>query len=404
MPAATYNFQLEKGSDFEINFQYNDINNTPIDLTNKIVVFQICGDDKLYHFSSESNASYNINDWSLSKNNIGNINIKIASIITKNFNFASGTGTYDLDVISVIEDGSVKNSVRIATGTISLVNRNLPLLSINNTNPSGNNLTCSGTIPSEGGSQSNTVVNFDSNNLSGSSFIGTNLSNCNFSNANFANAIMSGVDLSLANLNGVIGVIIDNTSPPTSLPPINSNIEDFCLPKYCTLDSYSQIYSSSGIVINDLSIGSGSININDPRKITNVEVYLKGLHHSSPQDLWFILAPASGNKVLLSANSKINNYNSSLGFSWMFSNKAQPATYMHNVNNNGLCNIYSKTGIINYGETLQDNFNHLINYANTGNWTLYIHDNDIGGSGYLNYYQLLITYEASNEPEQQIEL
>ncbi len=44
MPAVNYNFSIEQGSDFEVNFQYNDSNGRPVNLgdTNtSCVVMQI---------------------------------------------------------------------------------------------------------------------------------------------------------------------------------------------------------------------------------------------------------------------------------------------------------------------------------------------------------------------------
>jgi hypothetical protein len=77
----------------------------------------------------------------------------------------------------------------------------------------------------------------------------------------------------------------------------------------------------------------------------------------------------------------------------MFSNKAIGDKYLRNVPHGGLCNILDKTDIVKFdNKTLTPTFNGLFNYSNTGNWTLYANDNDIGASGYINSWKLIITY------------
>lgn len=52
MPAAIYNFEIEKGSDFSISFQYNDAAGVPIDLSGKCVQFKMLmsnGDQYVFH-------------------------------------------------------------------------------------------------------------------------------------------------------------------------------------------------------------------------------------------------------------------------------------------------------------------------------------------------------------------
>ena len=152
------------------------------------------------------------------------------------------------------------------------------------------------------------------------------------------------------------------------------------------------VYAGSGLNITDLSTSSGSITSTDTRKIENIELAINKLAHSSPQDIAFLLAPPSGSKILLSANHKIVNNNNN--FSFMFSNKATATSYLHNISNGGLCNIYDKTSSYKYNnENLLYNFDHLFDTSTTGVWTLYAKDTDPLSSGSLDSWNLIVTYK-----------
>lgn len=329
MPAANYNFIIEQGSDFVLNFQYNDQNNNPINLSSKCIVLQWITDDGTIKqvFSSGANANYDINDWSIVGDNTGAIRFRIAANLTKTFNF--NTAIYDLDIIT---PGDRLRNIRLATGVITLAKRNMDLL-----------------------------------------------------------------DICPVNIDTLIGLttptVTDNL--PTLTPTITATAggsEDLCLPEDClNLDIYSVVYPGSGLNIPDLSVASGYVTTTDTRPIENIELAINKLKHNSPSDLWFMLAPPSGDTILLSANSKITSFNNN--FSFMFSNKANPDNYLHNISNGGLCNIYNKTDKINYSnQALNSGFNHLFGASVTGNWTLVIKDTDPVGSGLIDSWKLIITY------------
>jgi subtilisin-like proprotein convertase family protein len=138
---------------------------------------------------------------------------------------------------------------------------------------------------------------------------------------------------------------------------------------------------------------SGSVTSSDIREIENVELSINRLNHTSVQDLQFLLAPPSGDKILLSANDKITNYSGN--FSFMFSNKATPDTYLYNVANGYYCNILDKTDLVNYhNENLLYSFDHLIGTSGlVGDWNLIIRDTDPMGSGYIDSWKLILTYK-----------
>jgi len=342
MVAVNYNLDIEKGSDFEISFIYADQNNNPINLSsNKCVKLSISGIDgnteQVYSYFNESISENNTNNplALLTSNASGIINIILSAAETNKYDFE--TGVYDLDVGRL---GTPYNT-RISAGLVNIINRNFPLI-LNN-----NQIDC-------------TLIGSDSGGSDG------------------------GDDT------------IDPSFPtPTEIP----SDTDFCLPYDCgPLNLFSVVYSGSGIAISDsseppvYSETTSSVTVSNTGIISNVELAINKLSHTSPSDLVFLLAPPSGEKILLSANSKITNFNNN--FSFMFSNKASENTYLYNVLNGGLVNILDKTSIINYNnENLLSSFDHLFGYAVSGVWDLIIKDTDPLGSGVIDSWKLIITYE-----------
>jgi subtilisin-like proprotein convertase family protein len=335
MPAANYNFVIEQGSDFILNFQYNDQENNPINLSSKCIVLQWLTDDVTSKaiFSSGANANYDVNDWSMVADNTGSIRFRLAANLTKTFTF--NTAVYDLDIIS---PGDKLRNIRLATGIITLAKRNIGLDACPiDVNSSVNLTTPTSTAP------------------------------------------------------GITPVI-------TPTPTITSGqVEDLCLPEDClNLDIYSVVYPGNRLNIPDLATVSGSVVTTDTRSIENIEIAINKLQHNSPSDLWLMLSPPSGNSILLSANSKISSFNNN--FSFMFSNKANPSDYLYNISNGGLSNIYNKTDIINYSDqTLVSGFGHLLGVSVTGTWNLIVKDTDPIGSGSIDSWKLIITYAAPSE-------
>lgn len=170
------------------------------------------------------------------------------------------------------------------------------------------------------------------------------------------------------------------------------NLQENCDIECGKLDAYSITYNGSGLSITDNSEILGSIMTSDSRVIENIELVINGLRHNSPQDLIFILSPPNGDKVLLSANAKISNYRP--GFSFMFSNRATPGNYISNIVSGGLCNILDKTSLIKYNnENLLSSFDHLFGQTVNGTWTLIVLDTDLGISGSIDEWKLIITYK-----------
>lgn len=172
------------------------------------------------------------------------------------------------------------------------------------------------------------------------------------------------------------------------------NIPENCDFECSRLDLYSKQYLSSGNISIPASQSStlDIINTTDIDLIDNIEIAINGLRYNNPQDLIFILSPPTGTKVLLSANARINNY--APGFSFMFSNRASPGSYINNVESGSLCLIKDKTDFITYNaEPLASSFDHLFGQSITGDWSLIVINSDSNTSGSIDSWRLVITYQ-----------
>jgi subtilisin-like proprotein convertase family protein len=324
MPAVNYNFIIEQGSDFEINFQYNDENGTGVDLSDintTCCVLQMIPNSGV-SASVTTSFSTKIQDpnHSFIASDKGLITLKLDNSLTKLYSFDNAV--YDLDVIQGTK------VIRLVSGSVTIVKRQTPFPSCQ--------------VQQQGG-----------------------------------------------------GTGGDNTGGGTPTPTVTPlpDVEDLCLKTDCLdLDIYSKVYEGSSLQIPDLSTITGSVTATDTRQIENVELVINNLNHNYPQDLQLLLAPPSGNKILLAGNHKISN--NSNNFSFMFSNKALPTSYLHNVSNGNLCNIYDKTSSIKYSnETLAYGFDHLFGHSLTGIWNLIVKDTDPTISGSIAGWKLVLTYK-----------
>lgn len=121
MPAATHNFLLEQGSDFQITFRYLDENNTSVNMTNWYVLFKfVSNTGQIYSFDNITKTS----NYSLIAYRNGDIILNIPAHITNNYSF--DTAVYDLDLQEPNEQyvGSGLKRYRLAQGTITIVKRN----------------------------------------------------------------------------------------------------------------------------------------------------------------------------------------------------------------------------------------------------------------------------------------
>ena len=332
MPAATYNFNIEQGSDLEVVFQYIDENNTFVNLTNYYVsLVAVTNTNQTYSFDNVTQTA----DYRLLTDDLGQITLLIPARITNTYSF--DFAVYDLDVQEPNERyiGSGLKRYRLSQGTIGIIKRNIPI-TIN---------------------ESNAIIN-------------------------------------------------------------SSPIVDACS-IHCS-SFYSSIYNGSSLQIQDNKTTVNTLNLQDNRVIDYVEIAINGLNHPNPYDLNIFLAPPSGDKVLLSSNTKIKNYRP--GFSYMLSDRAPPSSTLNNTIDVGICRIVNKTNSVRFNnklpvltcvnnqcietpgltatslnnENLLSSFDHLKGYVpSSGDWSLYVQDNDTGGIGIIDSWKLIITYKES---------
>jgi subtilisin-like proprotein convertase family protein len=331
MVAVNYNFPIEKGSDFQINFVYNNSSGDPINLSNKCVEFGILGDDgSIRKYSSQALANYDVDGWSITGDNLGTIVIKFSADHTKSFNFL--TAVYDLDVKNV---GTIKlNNVRLSQGSINLIDRNLTI-------------------------DPNCAISLDP------------------------------LVVQTTNLPTTTGSNI-----PTPTPTVTEET-DFCLPYDCgPLDLFSVVYNGSGLTINDLSTTSGSVNVTNTGIISNIELAINKLNHSNVTDLVLLLSPPSGDKILLSANHKIPNYSNNFSFMFSNKADSNKYLHnISNGQTCRIYDKTSIVNYNN--ESLNSNFDHLFNSSVTGVWNLIIKDTDPTSSGNIDSWKLVITYDSN---------
>jgi hypothetical protein len=337
MPAANHSFSIEQGSDFQITFRYLDENNTRVNLTNYYVLFKfVTNTGQIYSFDNITKTL----DYSLVASQTGEIVLNIPARITNTYNFS--TASYDLDLQEPNEQypGSGLKRYRFVQGILSIITRN---------------------------------------------------------------TVIPAFDIK---------------------EPINGQIIDVCTINCSPSDA--TIYDGPRLYILDNKTSVGTLSIMDTRAIDTVEVGINGLFHNSPQDLTIFLAPPSGDKVLLFAHHKIPKYTP--GFSMMFSDRALPNVNITNVDNGGMCRIINKTNSVRFdnsipmtvcdesgcsevniplsvsddsiilgqinNENLLSSLSHLHGYVPTsGDWSLYVTDNDVGASGMIQNWKLIVTYQ-----------
>ena len=126
MPAAEYNFPIEKGTAFVIAFEYKDDNQTPINLTNWCARLRWIEDQETpitrTFVTNTRNSNYEFTIDPL----LGKIILKIPASVTLNYNF--GAARYDLELQEPndLYAGGGKKVFRILQGTVTLVARNVP--------------------------------------------------------------------------------------------------------------------------------------------------------------------------------------------------------------------------------------------------------------------------------------
>jgi len=124
MPAASYNFTIEKGTAFVISFEYKDNNENIIDLSNWVA--------RLRWKDNESNISTFLTDTRNSNYEFvlvpveGKLTLKIPASQTAAYTFTSAAYDLELQEPNDLYSGGGKKVFRILGGTVTVQSRNVP--------------------------------------------------------------------------------------------------------------------------------------------------------------------------------------------------------------------------------------------------------------------------------------
>ena len=124
MPAANYNFTLEKGTAFVISFEYKDDNENIINLTNWVA--------RLRWKDNANDVKTFITDTRSSEYEFvvtpaeGRISLKIPATQTASYTFTSAVYDLELQEPNDLYAGGGKKVFRILEGTITVQARNVP--------------------------------------------------------------------------------------------------------------------------------------------------------------------------------------------------------------------------------------------------------------------------------------
>lgn len=389
MAAAIHNFFIEQGSSFEIIFEYLDENGLPSPIASTDCV-RLKVKDNLNNYRVWKNAKLEQNtasllirsDDPLSGLLDNQIKWTISSVATKTYIFDNAV--YSLELVKNKLESQV---TKLAVGQISIIkdifSTECEDSDFKDISPSCK--ACSFILPED--SLGKQVV------LSGTTVTPS-----------------PGDPTITPTPSPSVGAIL-----PTPTPAIGAQQEDLCDILCRGLDIFAQLYPGSGIMIQDASniggvntpaVSSGTIPISNTGIAVNIELYINSLIHNNPSDLSMFLQPPSGDNILLSYRNKINSQQP--GTTFAFSNKAQPNIYLYNKLNNDIhVNILQneiETLPEPYGDlTYRYDFNQLINAgpgALSGNWNLFVVDHDVGLSGVINGWNLIITYNPPTYTEE----
>ena len=127
MPAAEYNFSIEKGTAFVIAFEYRDDLQIPIDITNWCARIRWIEDQNTNPTIRTFITNTQTNDYSFVIDpKLGKIILKIPASATAAYNFNSALYDFELQEPNDLYSGGGKKIFRILQRTVSLVARNVP--------------------------------------------------------------------------------------------------------------------------------------------------------------------------------------------------------------------------------------------------------------------------------------
>lgn len=126
MPAAEYNFTIEKGTSFVIAFEYKDDNQVPINMTNWCARIRWIEDQENPIIRTFSTNTRN-NNYELTVDPLlGKVILKLSAAFTASLNFSNARYDFELQEPNDLYSNGGKKIFRILQGTIALLNRNVP--------------------------------------------------------------------------------------------------------------------------------------------------------------------------------------------------------------------------------------------------------------------------------------
>lgn len=127
MPAAEYNFSIEKGTAFVIAFEYRDDAQIPIDITNWCARIRWIEDQTNNPIIRTFITNTQTNDYSFVIDpKLGKIILRIPASVTASYSFNSALYDFELQEPNDLYSGGGKKVFRILQGSVSLVSRNVP--------------------------------------------------------------------------------------------------------------------------------------------------------------------------------------------------------------------------------------------------------------------------------------
>jgi hypothetical protein len=126
MPAADYNFSIEKGTAFVIAFEYRDDMNVPVNITNWCARIRWIEDQETpitrTFITNTRSSEYEFTIDPL----IGKVLLKIPAAQTALYSFGSARYDFELQEPNDLYSGGGKKVFRILQGSVSLISRNVP--------------------------------------------------------------------------------------------------------------------------------------------------------------------------------------------------------------------------------------------------------------------------------------
>ena len=127
MPAADYNFSIEKGTAFVIAFEYRDDANIPINITNWCARIRWIEDQPENTVIRTFSTNTRNNEYEFTIDPLlGKIILKIPAQQTALYAFGTARYDFELQEPNDLYTGGGKKIFRILQGSISLISRNVP--------------------------------------------------------------------------------------------------------------------------------------------------------------------------------------------------------------------------------------------------------------------------------------